>query len=87
MRSPPAIPDQNEPTVQQRALAILRELEQARKALVGRAVALSDGKFGTVQDVRVDDLHGLRVIITGHDGEWPISTVKFAETGQGSKAG
>jgi len=72
MQSPPAVPEQNEPTVQERALVILREFEQARKALVGRAAVLSDGKFGTVQDVRLDDLHGLRVTIAGHDGEWPI---------------
>jgi hypothetical protein len=78
MQSPPAVPDQ-EPTAQERALAILREFEKARKALVGRAVVSSDGKFGTAQDVQLDDLHGLRVIIAGHDGAWPISTVKFAD--------
>ena len=31
MQSPPAVPDQNEPTVQERALAILREFEQGSK--------------------------------------------------------
>ena len=48
MQSPPA-PLDEEPTAQEHALGILREFEQARKALVGRAVALSDGKFGTVK--------------------------------------
>jgi hypothetical protein len=32
-----------------------------------------------VENLRLDELHGLRVITTGHDGDWPISTVKFAE--------
>ena len=44
MQSPPALPDE-EPSAQERALAILREFEQARKVLVGRAVVLSDGNL------------------------------------------
>jgi hypothetical protein len=80
MQNSPTVQDQNGPTVQARALAILREFEQARKALVGRAVVLSDGKSGTVEDVRLDELHGLRVSIAGHDGEWPVSTVKLSKT-------
>ena len=79
MESPPVSPDQNEPTVQERALAILREFEQAQKDLIGRAVVLSDGKAGSVEKVRLDELHGLRVTITGHEGDWPISTVRFAD--------
>jgi hypothetical protein len=39
----------------------------------------SDGKAGTVEKVRLDELHGLRVTITGHEGDWPISTLKFAD--------
>jgi len=57
MQSPPALPDE-EPTAQERALAILREFEQARKALVGQASILTDGKVGTVKGVQLDDLHG-----------------------------
>jgi hypothetical protein len=79
MQSPPAAPDQNEPTAQQRALAILREFEQAQKDLMGRAVVLSDGKAGSVEQVRLDELHGLRVAITGHEGDRPISTLKFTD--------
>jgi len=79
MQSPPVHPGQIEPTVQERALAILREFEQAKKALEGGAVVLSDGKAGSVDKVRLDELHGLRVTITGHEGDWPISTVKFAD--------
>lgn len=78
MQNPPAVPDED-PIAQERALAILREFEQARKALVGPAVVLSDGKFGTVKDVQLDDLHGLLINIAGLDGAWPISTVKFAD--------
>jgi len=25
-------------------------------------------------------LHGLRISIKGHDGKWPVSTIKFAQT-------
>ena len=35
MQSPPAAPDRNAPTAQERALAILREFEQAQKDLIG----------------------------------------------------
>jgi hypothetical protein len=24
-------------------------------------------------------LHGLRISIKGHDGRWPVSTIKFTE--------
>ena len=79
MQSPPAAPDQTAPTAQERALAILREFEQAQKDLIGRAVVLSDGKAGSVEKVRLDELHGLRVTITGHEGDWPISTLRFTD--------
>jgi hypothetical protein len=61
------------------ALIILREFEGARVELMGKAVVLSDGKAGTVDGISLDELHGLRVSIDGHEGEWPISTVKLAE--------
>jgi hypothetical protein len=38
---------------------------------------LTDGKAGTIDGVFLDDEHGLRISIRGHDGRWPISTVKF----------
>jgi hypothetical protein len=47
--------------------------------LVGKAVVLTDGKAGTVENVWLDELHGLRISIVGHDGKWPISTVKLAQ--------
>jgi hypothetical protein len=52
--------------------------EEARFELVGKAVILTDGKAGTVENVWLDELHGLRISIKGHDGKWPISTIKFS---------
>jgi hypothetical protein len=69
------------PTAKARASTILREFEQAQSELVGRAVALTDGKAGTVEHIWLDEQHGLRISIRGHDGKWPISTIKFAQTG------
>jgi len=47
--------------------------------LSARPVVLTDGKAGTVENVWLDEFHGLRISIGGHDGKWPISTIKFAE--------
>jgi hypothetical protein len=47
--------------------------------LVGKAVVLTDGKAGTIDGVFLDDAHGLRISIRGHEGRWPISTVKHIE--------
>ena len=68
------------PAVKVRASTILCEFEQAQAELVGKAVVLTDGKAGTVVNVWLDELHGLRISIRGHDGKWPISTVKFAQS-------
>jgi hypothetical protein len=32
-----------------------------------------------VDHVWLDELHGLRISIRGHDGRWPISTIKFVQ--------
>jgi hypothetical protein len=69
------------PSVKVRAFTILREFEQAQSDLVGKAVVLTDGKAGTVEGVWLDEFHGLRISIRGHDGKWPISTIKFEQTG------
>jgi hypothetical protein len=58
---------------------ILRELHAAERELVGRAVILTNGNAGTIDGVFLDDVHGLRISISGHDGRWPISTVKHIE--------
>ncbi|MGB6399276.1 MAG: PRC-barrel domain containing protein [Bradyrhizobium sp.] len=69
------------PTAKVRAFTILGEFEKAQAELVGKAVILTDGKAGTVEGVWLDEMHGLRISIRGHDGKWPISTIKLAERG------
>jgi PRC-barrel domain len=63
----------------ERASKILKEYGEARSELIGKAVVLTDGKAGTVENVWLDELHGLRISIKGHDGRWPVSTIKVAE--------
>jgi hypothetical protein len=70
------------PTAKVRASTILGEFEHAQTELVGKAVILTDGKTGTVESVWLDEMHGLRGSIRGHDGKWPVSTIKFAQTGR-----
>ena len=67
------------PTVKARASTILTAFEDAQSELVGKAVVLTDGKAGTVENIWLDEFHGLRISIRGHDGKWPISTIKFAQ--------
>jgi hypothetical protein len=67
------------PVAKARAFKILGEFEQAQAELVGKAVVLSDGKAGTVDGIWLDELHGLRVSVRGHEGKWPISTVKLVQ--------
>jgi hypothetical protein len=62
------------------ASTILGAFEKARSQLIGRSVILTNGKADTVENVWLDELHGLRVSIKGHDGKWPVSTVKLAQT-------
>jgi hypothetical protein len=67
------------PNVRVRASTILSLFEEALSELVGNAVALTNGVAGTVENVWLDELHGLRVSIRGHDGKWPVSTIKFVQ--------
>lgn len=67
------------PLVKLRASAILSAFEEAQSELVGKAVVLTDGKAGTVANVWLDEFHGLRISIIGHDGKWPVSTIKLAQ--------
>lgn len=69
------------PTAKAYAATILVEFEKAQTELVGKAVVLTDGKAGTVESVALDEVHGLRISIRGHDGKWPISTIKFVQAG------
>jgi hypothetical protein len=68
-------------TVKVRASTILGAFEQAQSELVGKTVVLTDGKAETVENVWLDEYHGLRISVRGHDGKWPISTIKFAQGG------
>jgi hypothetical protein len=67
------------PTAKTRAAKILTEFEQAQTELVGKAVILTDGKAGTVEHVWLDEFHGLRLSIRGHEGKWPVSTIKMVQ--------
>jgi hypothetical protein len=68
------------PTAKVRASTILAEFDQAHVELVGKAVILTDGKAGTVDQLWLDESHGLRISIRGHEGRWPVSTIKLAQT-------
>ena len=68
------------PSGKRRASKILDEYGAAQSELIGKAVVLTDGKAGTVENVWLDELHGLRISIKGHDGRWPVSTIKFVES-------
>jgi hypothetical protein len=59
-----------------RATTILGAFQEAKSELVGNAVILTNGTAGTVEHVWLDELHGLLISISGHDGKWPVSTVK-----------
>lgn len=67
------------PTAKARASTILAEFDQAQVELVGKAVILTDGKAGTVDHLWLDESHGLRISIRGHEGRWPVSTIKLAQ--------
>src|SRR6202035_1807104 len=58
-------------TVKLRASTILAAFGDVQSELVGKA--------GTVENVWLDELHGMRISIRGHDGKWPISTIKFEQ--------
>jgi hypothetical protein len=68
------------PSPKRRASKILNEYGAAQSELIGKGVVLTDGKAGTVENVWLDELHGLRISIKGHDGRWPVSTIKFVES-------
>ena len=68
------------PSVKRRASNILNEYGAAQSELIGKAVVLTDGKAGTVENVWLDELHGLRISIKGHEGRWPVSTIKLTES-------
>jgi hypothetical protein len=68
------------PAAKARACTILAELGQAQVELVGKAVILTNGTAGTVENVLLDEFHGLRISVKGHEGQWPVSTIRKAQT-------
>ena len=69
--------------VKKHAAVILAALGDVQSDLIGKAVVLTDGKAGTVDSIWLDEHHGLRISIKGHDGKWPISTIKLEQCAQG----
>jgi hypothetical protein len=63
----------------ERASTILVAFDQAQAELLGKAVVLTDGKAGTVDNMWLDETHGLRISVRGHEGRWPISTIKLEQ--------
>jgi hypothetical protein len=37
-------------------------------------------RAGTVENIWLDELHGLGISIKGHDRRWPVSTIKLVES-------
>ena len=72
--------DEQMPSVKRRASKILDEYGAAQSELIGKAVVLTDGKAGTAENDWLEELHGLRISIEGHDGRWPVSTIMLAES-------
>jgi hypothetical protein len=68
------------PNAKLQASKILTAFHHAEAELMGKAVVLADGKAGTVEHVWLDELHGLRVSVRGHEGKWPVSTIKLTQT-------
>ena len=68
------------PPVKRRASKILNEYGAAQAELIGKTVVLTNGKAGRVENVWLDELHGLRISIGGHEGRWSVSTIKLVES-------
>jgi hypothetical protein len=66
--------------IKRRASTILNAFEKAQTEIIGKAVVLTDGKAGTVEKLWLDELHGLRISIKGHNGKWPVSTIKLEQS-------
>jgi hypothetical protein len=62
----------------QLAIAILDLFYEADE-LIGVGAILTNGVAGTIESVRLDEDHGLRISIRGHAGLWPVSKLKNLE--------
>jgi hypothetical protein len=69
------------PNAKAYASTILVNFERAEAELVGKTVILTDGTAGTVEKVWLDEFHGLRISIKGHDCKKPVEVVPVFETG------
>ena len=69
-------------TLKNGASIILTTYAEVQSDLVGKAVVLTDGKAGMVENVWLDEFHGLRISVSGHDGKWPVSTIKFSQAAE-----
>ena len=70
------------PTFENGASTILAAFAEMQSDLVGKAVVLTGGMAGMVENVWLDEFHGLLISISGHDGKWPVSTIKFAQAAE-----
>jgi hypothetical protein len=62
----------------QLAIAILDLFFEAHK-LIGIGAIFTDGTTGTIEAVRLDDDHGLRISVRGLPGLYPVSKLKNFE--------
>jgi hypothetical protein len=67
------------PSAKVRAAFILHAFHEAEAELLGKSVVLTDGKAGTIETICLDELHGLRIAVSGHEGKWPVSTIKYLQ--------
>ncbi|MGY3237539.1 hypothetical protein ACVWZ4_001792 [Bradyrhizobium sp. USDA 4472] len=60
---------------EERAVSTLRELHAAEDELIGKTVVMTDGKGRLIISISTK-CTDFAFQSLGHDGEWPISTVK-----------
>ncbi len=58
---------------------LLAAYGEVQSELIGKTVVVTDGKAGTMENIWLDELHGLRIAIKGHHGRWPVSTIKLVQ--------
>jgi hypothetical protein len=64
------------PSVKRRASKILNEYGAAQSELIGKGVVLTDGKAGTVENVRLDELHGFPSKVMMENGRSQPSSLR-----------
>lgn len=61
------------------ARKIMDAFQDAEDELMGMTAVLYDGKAGTIGKIWLSKSHGIRVLLVGHEGHWPLSSVKFIQ--------